>query len=123
MVPTDLITPGMERCAEACAECHRACLRAAMTDGIFAERARLAPEHFRLLIDCAELCAATGDFMLRGSAFHERVSGVCAEICTACAQSCSQFERSDDGTGSARACRQACERCAESCREVSVAIR
>ena len=124
MVPTDLVTPDMERCAAACIECHRACLRTATGEGLYERGARLAPEHFRLLLDCADLCSTTADFMLRGSAFHERVSNVCAEVCDATAQSCSQFEGADDALHeSMRACRQACERCAAGCREAGGAVR
>ncbi|MDX1377153.1 MAG: four-helix bundle copper-binding protein, partial [Burkholderiales bacterium] len=88
MVPTDLITPGMERCAAACIDCHRQCLRAAMREGLVPGGAPLSPEHVRLLLDCAALTMTTADFMLRGSAFHERVSEACAEVCDATAQSC-----------------------------------
>ncbi|MCL4798769.1 MAG: four-helix bundle copper-binding protein [Burkholderiales bacterium] len=112
----------MERCAAACADCHAACLRTALADGLAAGSARLAPEHFRLLMDCADLCATTADFMLRGSAFHERVGGVCAEVCAACAQSCVQFDLAD-ASQQLQACRAACVRCAKSCREAAGAMR
>ncbi len=122
MVPMDLITPDMERCAAACAECHSACLRAATSGNLGAGDFGLASEHFRLLMDCADLCATTGDFLLRGSAFHERVCGACAEVCAACAQSCSQFE-GRDAQDVMRRCREACDLCAKRCRAAAGAIR
>ncbi len=44
--------------------------------------------HFRLMINCAEICQASTNFMLSGSVFHQKVCAVCAEICDACAKSC-----------------------------------
>ena len=69
-------------------------------------------EHFRLMINCAEICQTSANFMLSGSDFSEQICSVCAEICEACADNCEQVGDMDD-------CVEACRECAESCREMS----
>ena len=66
--------------------------------------------HLRRLLDCAEICRTTADFLIRSDRYHT-VCGVCAEFCLACAESCEQFENND----LMKACAEACRRCAESC--------
>jgi hypothetical protein len=109
MIHTDLITPEMERAIAACGACYDACLRAATGEHLLAGRQHLAPEHFRLLLDCADVCALAERFLLRGSAFHERACAVCAEVSAACAQSCAQFADLAE-------CAAPRRRCAERCR-------
>ena len=75
---------------------------------------RLLFEH--LLLDCAQICATSADFMLRMSDHHPQVCGVCADICDACAREC---ESMADGAEFMRRCADACRRCAESCRRMS----
>ncbi len=74
-----------------------------------------APSHIRMLIDCAEICETTANFMLRSSDYHGRVCGVCADVCEACASECKKF--TDDAM--MRDCAELCLRCAESCREMA----
>jgi hypothetical protein len=74
--------------------------------------------HIRLLLDCAEICQTSANFMLRGSDLHSRICAVCAEICDRCAQDCERFE----GDQQMQACAQACHRCAESCRQMAQAM-
>ena len=71
--------------------------------------------HLRLLLDCAEICQTSADFMLRGSELHGQVCGVCADVCDRCAQSCAQF--GDDQQ--MQACAEECRKCAESCRKMA----
>ncbi len=72
----------------------------------------VAPPHFRLMLDCAQICQTSADFMLRNSALHARTCAVCAEVCDACAQSCEQV-------GDMERCVEVCRRCAESCRRMA----
>ncbi len=68
------------------------------------------------MINCAEICQTSANFLLSGSAFHQKVCAVCAEICDACAKSCEQVGGMED-------CVKACRECAESCRKMAGAKR
>ncbi|HUK34035.1 MAG TPA: hypothetical protein VLV86_09010 [Vicinamibacterales bacterium] len=66
------------------------------------------------LLDCADMCATSANFMLRDSTRHRRTCELCAEMCDACAKSCAAFRDDDE----MRRCEAECHRCAESCREM-----
>lgn len=104
----------MQACIESCTSCHNMCVQAAsyslQMGGPHAEA-----NHVGTLLDCAQICATSADFMLRGSPFHARTCGVCAEVCEACAQAC---ERMGDDQ-QMQACAQACRQCAESCQRMA----
>lgn len=107
----------MARCIENCQACHGICLETAMHClGMGGEHA--AADHIRLLLDCADICQTSADFMLRGSPLHARTCGVCAEVCERCATDCERF--GDDA--SMKACAELCRRCAESCRRMASAM-
>jgi hypothetical protein len=74
------------------------------------------PEHIRLLIDCADICQTSANFMLRQSHAHGKVCGVCAEVCEQCAESCARFD--DDSV--MQQCAEVCRTCAASCREMAM---
>ena len=98
----------METCVAACLACHRACL-----EGVVACLQKggrhASPEHIKHLLDCAQICAVSADFMIRQSAHHAAVCSLCADICTACAASC-------DAVGGMAECAAACRKCAETCK-------
>jgi hypothetical protein len=106
----------MRRCIQLCSDCHNICAlslaRCVAMGGAIAEE-----KHLRLIMDCAQICQTSADFMLRGSSFHGRVCGVCADVCESCADSCESF--SDDAQ--MRLCAELCRECATTCREMSVA--
>ena len=72
------------------------------------------PAHVKLMMDCAEICQTTADFMLRDSSLYRAVCAVCADVCEACAGSCAAL----DGAEMA-ACTEACRRCAAACRAMA----
>ena len=84
-----------------------------LTEEVFETLAEAA--HVRLLLDCAEICQTSANFMLRGSDLHMRTCAVCAEVCQRCAESC---ERMGDDT-QMRACAEECRRCADSCHRMA----
>ena len=43
-------------CVEACSDCHKTCLNTVMTHCLEAGGKHLEAEHFRLMINCAEIC-------------------------------------------------------------------
>ena len=104
----------MQQCIQECLSCHSTCLATVQyclqMGGSHAE-----VHHITTLLDCAEICQTSANFMLRGSELHTRTCGVCAEICERCAQECERM--GDDAQ--MRACAEACRRCADSCRRMS----
>ena len=105
----------MQQCISNCLDCHAVCVttisHCLQMGGKHAE-----PEHIGILQDCAQICATSADFMLRGSQFHQRTCGVCAVICVVCADDCEQVDAND---AQMRACVEACRRCADSCRQMA----
>ena len=112
----DHMTAEMQECIQNCLDCHSVCLETVAhcleLGGRHAEAS-----HIRLMLDCSDICRTSADFMLRGSAHHSAVCGLCATICDACAADCERM--GDDEL--MRGCAQACRRCAESCRRMSKA--
>ncbi len=102
----------MQRCIESCQDCHNICLQTAMTVCLEAGDTHTQPEHFRLMVNCAEICQTAANFMLSASALHPQICDVCADTCDACAQSCTEIGNMDD-------CVQACQQCADNCRQMA----
>lgn len=104
----------MQECIDNCLTCHSTCVEATnhclQMGGPHAE-----PTHIRLLMDCAQVCQTSADFMLRMSDLHPETCGVCADVCERCAIDCERF--GDDET--MKACAQVCRKCAESCRSMA----
>lgn len=102
----------MQACIEACNRCHQVCLQTAMNFCLSQGGNHVEPSHFRLMMNCATICETSANFMLSGSDYHQRVCGVCAEICEACAADCESLGDMDD-------CVEACRSCAASCRQMA----
>lgn len=104
----------MQECIDNCLNCHSTGVEAInhclQIGGPHAE-----PTHIRLLMDCAQVCQTSADFMLRMSDLHPETCGVCADVCERCAIDCERF--GDDET--MKACAQVCRKCAESCRSMA----
>jgi hypothetical protein len=71
-----------------------------------------------LLLDCADICQTSTNFMLRNSPLHGQTCRLCAEVCERCAEDCERFR--DDAA--MQNCAQVCRRCAESCRRMASAM-
>jgi hypothetical protein len=104
----------LQQCIKECLNCHSACL-AMVTYCLQKGGTHAEQNHIRLLLDCAEICQTSENFMLRVSPFHKRTCGICAEICIQCAQDCARF--GDDAQ--MQACADTCRRCAESCQQMA----
>ena len=114
-MPHQEMSQEMRECIDNCLRCHAVCVETiAHCLAMGGEHA--APDHIRMMQDCAQICATSADFMLRMSDFHGETCGVCATICEACADDC---ERLADGADFMQACADECRRCAESCRRMS----
>lgn len=109
------MTSEMQECINNCLECHRICVATAGhcldMGGKHASR-----EHQTTLLDCAQICATSADFMLRQSPMHGMVCATCAEACRRCADAC---ERMAGGDQTMQQCAEVCRRCAESCKRMA----
>lgn len=100
----------MLACIQNCQDCHRACLQT-LTYCMGLGGRHAAPDHLRLLMDCADICAVSAAFMLRASDLHAHTCAACAEVCRRCAEDCDAM--GDDLRMKALA--DTCRHCAESC--------
>jgi len=107
-------TEDMLRCIVLCRECHEVCLKA-VSHCLHKGGKHAEPGHIRLLLDCAEICETSANFMVRGSDLHSATCGACAEVCDRCAESCERLK--DDGV--MRRCAEVCRRCAEQCHRMA----
>ncbi len=102
------LSPAMQACAENCLHCHAVCFNSAMTHCLAMGGKHVEQAHFRLMMNCADVCTTCANFMLADSPMHAAVCKLCADVCRACADSC-------EAVGDMDACVAACRRCAKSC--------
>jgi hypothetical protein len=105
-------SPAMRRCIDECLRCYQTCLGMAMGHCLECGGKHVAPDHFRLMTACAEICRTAAHLMITGVIHHRQTCMACAEICDACAADCAKLEGME-------ACTDACRRCAESCRAMA----
>lgn len=104
---------GMAACIDECTRCHRVCMET-VVHSLEMGGVDAAAGHVRVMLDCAQMCATSADFMLRGSLLHGRTCGVCAEVCRACEAECRRQSDASD-----QRCADECRRCAESCERMA----
>src|SRR5438045_6589013 len=83
-------------------QCHAICQSMAMTHCLETGGEHARPQHLRLMLDCAGICAFTADALGRKSQFHNRVALICAEGCRTCEKDFAALDGMED-------CVQACE--------------
>ena len=106
----------MQECIEACLNCHAACTMAAQH--CLAEGGELADiDTIGVLLDCAEICQTSANFLLRGSPYHVVTCAACAEICRVCEETC----RAITGDDQLADCAETCASCAEQCERMAAA--
>lgn len=93
-------------CAQACYECFTLCLN---EPDVAARKNCLA-----ILIECAQMCQMSAAHMAMEGLFAKQHCGVCAAICTKCAEECAMFE--DDHCTE---CAQICQDCATECEKMA----
>ncbi|MCA1247974.1 four-helix bundle copper-binding protein [Massilia sp. MS-15] len=97
----------IQACIQACQEALRACQVCAAAD------IRENQNHCALInLDCADICAATANAMLRDSPHHGDFCALCAHLCRACAAECGKHAAMHRHCAE---CQAACERCAAEC--------
>lgn len=105
----------IQECIGHCSGCHNLCVNTiAHCLDLGGEHASRA--HIQLLQDCADICAMTANFLLRGSGFHPQLCAVCAEISQRCAEDCERLGPDDEVM---RQCATVCRRCADACRNMA----
>jgi hypothetical protein len=109
------ISSEMQQCIDECTRCQHICL-ATVSHCLELGGKHADPAHIGLLLDCAEICQTSANFMLRGSERHQLTCGICADICRACADDC---ERRAGGDKLMQDCAQQCRRCGESCERMA----
>jgi hypothetical protein len=92
--------------------CHAVCSSMAFTHCLEMGGEHARPQHLRLMMDCAALCAFTADALGRKSQFHNRFAALCAEVCETCEKDCSAL-------GDMEQCVRACLDCALHCRQIA----
>lgn len=102
----------LQECIEHCLECHRVCYETALNHCLEAGGSHTEPAHFRLMLNCADICQTSARFMLSHSDLHHLTCGVCAEVCRRCADDCERVGDMDE-------CVAACRQCAESCQSMA----
>ena len=103
----------MEDCIEKCLNCYKSCTETIVhcldMGGKHSESS-----HIGTMMDCAEICNMSADFMLRDSNMSASICETCAKICDICAEDCRSFK--DDVE--MMQCADVCVACAESCRKM-----
>ena len=117
MPQTQTLSPEMQQCIQNCFDCHRSCTETA-SHCLQMGGKHASADHIRTLLDCAQMCGVSADFMLRQSPVHPQVCGVCAETCRQCAESCSRLA---DGDSAMTNCAAVCQRCEQSCESMAMA--
>lgn len=101
-----------DACREQCSACALACTTALYRHCLTAGGEHAKPDHVRMMVDCAEICQTSANFLARGSDLHSAICAACAEVCLACADQCRDLEGMEE-------CVSACEKCEQSCRAMA----
>lgn len=100
----------MQECIEECLNCHAVCtmtLQHCIASGGDITEVNLVG----LLLDCAELCQTSANYMLRGSPYHVITCAAAAELCRACEEACRAVSNDEQLTH----CADVCAACADVC--------
>jgi hypothetical protein len=127
----------MQECIQNCLTCHQVCLET-FNYSLWLSGRYTESVHLRLLLDCAEICQTSANFMLRGSDLHRETCRACAVICENCATDCDRYAVPSEGSGAPMSrhsgpprvskenvdeqmkyCAQIARQCAKSCREMA----
>ncbi len=112
------MTQGMRECIEECTACHVICTETVQHClSLGSEHA--SPEHIKTLLDCAQICQTSADFLTRGSEYHSSTCAVCAEVCRTCESECRKMGSDQQ----MKKCADACASCAQSCERMAGATR
>lgn len=114
-------SPELERlvaCVNACMQCAQCCV--ACADACLAEeQSHMLRRCIRLNLDCADVCATTGQMLSRQTDPEWGVIQAQLEACrTACRVCADECARHADHHGHCATCANCCRRCAEACEQM-----
>jgi hypothetical protein len=101
----------MTKCIQLCRDCHAMCTQT-ISHCLKLGGRHAAPDHIRLMEDCAQMCATAADYMLRESPFHDRICRLCSDLCKQCGKDCEEVAGDDQMV---KQCLEMCRKCAGSC--------
>lgn len=93
----------LNECVIACETCAAACLEE--------ENVKKMSNCIKLDRDCADICSLGVQLLARNSGLSESYIGLCADICSKCAEECEKHEHDH-----CRICAEACRKCEETCK-------
>ncbi|GAA3982776.1 four-helix bundle copper-binding protein [Thermobifida alba] len=112
----------LRACIEACFECAQACTACAdacLSEDTVAELTKC----IRTNLDCADLCATTGQVLSRHTGYDANLTRAvleaCAQACKACGDECARHAGHHEHC---RVCAEACRRCEMVCRELIASL-
>ena len=105
----------MQKCIQLCRDCNAICTQT-IAHCLKLGGRHAAPDHIRLLVDCAQMCATAADYMIRESPFHDRICRLCSELCKQCGKDCEQVAGDDQMV---KQCIEICRKCAGSCERMA----
>ena len=105
------MTKDLQGCIDNCLKCYETC-RETISYCLQKGGEHAKSEHINLLLNCADICQTSANFMISSSSLHSSVCKACAEVCIKCAESCESIGRSDEKM---KECVEICRQCAESC--------
>jgi hypothetical protein len=105
----------MQKCIQLCRECHAMCTQT-IAHCLKLGGRHATPDHIRLMVDCAQMCATSADYMLRESPIHDRICRLCSDLCKQCGKDCEQVAGDDQMV---KQCADMCRRCAGSCERMA----
>jgi len=92
--------------------CHSTCLSTVTMHCLEMGGEHARPQHIRLMLDCATICAATADLLAHKSLIHNCVCAPCADVCDVREEDCARLREMEEFAVT-------CQRCAEICRDVA----
>lgn len=105
----------MKKCIQLCRDCHAMCTQT-IAHCLKLGGRHATPDHIRLMLDCAQMCATSVDYMVRESPFHDRICRLCSELCKECAKDCQGVAGDDQMV---KECLEMCRKCAASCERMA----
>lgn len=90
-------------CITACESCADKCLDE--------ENIEMMVECIRLDKDCADVCRAAVNLLIRQSDMTDRILQICSEVCHDCSEECRKHEMQH-----CQDCARACHECEEACK-------
>lgn len=107
------MTSEMKRCAEACSEANRSCLRAIRSCLTMGKD--MDCKVMMQLLDCAQMCATMEQLCMSGLDCSTQVAEACAKACQACAKVCGEMASAE-----MLECAESCRCCADCCQKMCV---